>query len=254
MKALNVALMQPLFLPWVGYFELIKKVDCFVYLDDFQFSRQSWGHHNKIFSSAGGVQIISAPFNHPKSLTASYNEIHHQIDSKWKRKFLANIAQTYAKSRSVESVIPLLTLWLNTEATIMSDMSISFIEIIKQFLNIKKQIYRSSQFEYDRNAVRSQKILSLLKAVKATSYYAANGSFEYMLQDLVFPREDMPCFFQDHRPIEYKQVHSKVFVPYLSIIDALCNLPCSEVSSIISATPKWLNWEEKRCVHEATKK
>ena len=57
---MRVAISQPTYLPWLGYFDLIDQVDVFVLLDDVQFEKQSWQQRNRIKTPAG-LQWLTVP-------------------------------------------------------------------------------------------------------------------------------------------------------------------------------------------------
>ena len=109
----KVALMQPMFLPWLGYFELMDVVDVFVFLDDFQFQRQSWGHRNRLFLSPGVVGTVTVPIQHHHDLQATFLEIKESANVAWRKKFLKSMRFTYAKAPFASDIIPILEQWLS---------------------------------------------------------------------------------------------------------------------------------------------
>ena len=123
--------------------------------------------------------------------------------------------------------------------------NILFIKSICSCLNINCEFRNSS--DYPSTNKRSIRVLELLRWCLATRYYSANGSFEYMYEDSVFPVHDIDIMFQDFRHIPYKQVGSpNEFVPYLSVIDALMNTgPATTYELIKQGTVRWLTWEER---------
>lgn len=240
----RVALMQPTFLPWIGYYELLEQVDVFVFLDDFQFSRQSWGQRNQIFLSPGRAGLITLPVQHPKNIAATFLDIIPAVTPHWTKKFLNSISQSYGKAPYFHAIIPLLKEWLSCPTTTLADMLTFFIRQVALYVGIHTQVLYSSALEYDRKARRSEKIASLLHAVDARCYYSPIGSFGYMQQDALFPLEGVKTYFQNHNPKIYPQHGSSKFVPYLSAVDALFNLSPSQLRKTLRGTPRWLTWKE----------
>ncbi len=240
---LRVALMQPSFLSWTGYFELIDAVDLFVFLDDFQFSRRSWGKKNKLLINKKET-IISFPIKHSDHFATTFNETHILIDKRWEKKFLRSICESYGKAKYFEQIYPKLKEWLCSPHKNLANMLIDFTLLVKDYLSIPTETKRSSSINYNRNLYRSWKIASLLEATKATAYYSALGSFGYMREDNVFPNYHVQIYFQNHVPIPYTQIGSSHFVSHLSILDALFNLSPEETRRIMRGTAKWLTWAE----------
>ena len=241
----KVALMQPMFLPWLGYFELMDVVDVFVFLDDFQFQRQSWGHRNRLFLSPGVVGTVTVPIQHQQNLQATFLEIEESANAAWRKKFLKSMQFTYAKAPFAQDIIPMVEQWLSTTYDNVAELEIRLIEKIAEYLNIRTVLRRSSSLHItDRR--RSWRIKELLEGLGVGAYYSPRGAFGYMQEDEVFPLPGLPVYFQGFSPKPYPQVGSKTFVSHLSTLDALLNLPSSEVRSLLAGTPVWADWEQMR--------
>jgi hypothetical protein len=243
-KGPRVAMMQPMFLPWLGYFELMDTVDIFVLLDDYQFSRQGWGHRNRLFLSPGRPGIISLPIRHPNNLAATFLDITPVIDRRWLDKLEKALTQSYGRSPRFAA------LWKEIEAKLritdvsLAELEISLIEIIARRLGARAHLRRSSEFPATTGLARSERLVALLDAVQAGSYYAALGSAAYMRADGVFPISRLPVYFQDFVPAPYPQPGTTTFVPRLSALDALFNLSEPEARAVMHGTRRWLTWDE----------
>ncbi len=240
----RVALMQPTFMPWLGYYELLEQADIFVFLDDFQFSRQSWGQRNQLFLSPGRAGIITLPVQHPKNIAATFLEISPAHTAHWMKKFFTSMSQSYGKAPYFHAVMPLLEEWLKHSYANLADMLTYFICQTAKYIGIRTHVLCSSRLNYERNEQRSSKISSLLHSVGARCYYSPKGSLTYMKQDALFPLKNIITYFQRHNPKEYCQYGNAVFVPYLSVVDALFNLSPSQIRKTLRGTRRWLTWEE----------
>lgn len=243
-KGPRVALMQPTFLPWIGYFELMDSVDYFVLLDDFQFSRQSWGQRNKIFLSPGKPGIITLPIKHDNNLAASFLDIKCSENGKWKKKLLTSIYQCYRKAQYFPQLYNFMEIYINKKYNNIFEILFEYISYASQLMEIHPKILRSSQIEYDRTLHRSHKVLSILESLSTRLYYSPAGSFPYMKEDMVFPTTKVDVCFQNHIPVKYPQICSKTFIPYMSSFDVLCNVSPSQAKAISRGTNRWLTWEE----------
>ena len=239
----RVAMMQPMFLPWLGYFELMDAVDIFVFLDDFQFSRQGWGHRNRLFLSPGRPGTVSLPIRHPDNLAATFLEITPAADQRWYDKLARSLSQTYGRSANFAKTWAAIEPKIRAAGGTLAEYEIQLIEAMADQLGIRTQIRRSSEFAV-RGLGRSERLVAILDAVGAGAYYAAHGSINYMHEDGVFPLAHLPVFFQDFVPVPYRQPGASEFVPRLSALDALFNLSASEAREAIYGTRRWLPWDE----------
>lgn len=244
----SVALMQPMFLPWLGLFEMVDAADTFIFLDDFQFSRQGWGHRNRLFLSPGRLGMLSLNIEHPNSLAADFRDIKPRPNARWLRKTLASLAQTYGKAPFFHDVMNVVEPYLEEIAagqTTLAETEIGLTLALASLMGISADIRRSSEFAID-GLSRSERVLALIEAVGGTIYYAAQGAAGYMLEDGVFTGNDPFVLFQDFQPRPYSQPWSDNFEPRLSVIDLLFSVGPGTARAYLRGTPRWLGMEEIR--------
>jgi len=238
--------MQPAFLPWLGYFELIDAVDIFVVLDDFQFSRQNRGHRNRLFVAKNQVDYISIPVLHKNDLNLSFKETFVLDFGRWREKFLRSTQIVYGKTNFFGSVFPILEKWLgkfDKSQVNVAELEISFLREITTYLGIFTELRLSSEADAAQ-LKRSARVAYLLRHFGCTEYYSVFGAFSYMKEDGVFPLPGIVIQFQNFQARPYRQYHSSEFVPNLSILDALFNVAPPEVLSLVRSTNPWLTWKE----------
>jgi hypothetical protein len=241
---MNVAMMQPSFLPWLGYFELIYKSDIFILLDDFQFSVQSYHQRNRLFVNKGQVDWYTVPVKKSSSFQKPLNDTQINENIPWRIKSWKRIQQNYAKAPYFKPYADSMEQWLLSPAVNLAEQNIAFIKLICEIFRIERVFLKSSEFSSKKN--RSEHVVELLQWANASSYYCANGSFDYMFQDHVFPISDVEVLFQNFTPIPYPQIGSPdKFIPYLCVIDALFNIgPDKTLRLIKEGTSEWLTWEK----------
>lgn len=246
---MDVAMMQPSFLPWQGFFELIYQADVFVFLDDFQFSLQSYHQRNRLFVNQGQVDWYTVPVRKSESFKALLSETMINDSIPWRQKFWKRIQQNYSKTPYYKTISPVFEEWLLTPKANLAIQNIDFIQIVTNLLGLRKNFRYSSQFA--TSATRSQRVLEILRWCNAKRYFCAKGSFGYMLEDGVFPLSDIEVVFQNFVPVEYFQVGSKnMFIPYLSILDAIFNIgPEQTLELVKNGTRKWLTWRDMLSCH-----
>lgn len=240
---MKIAMMQPAFLPWQGFFELISKSDLFIILDDFQFSVQSYHQRNRLFVSKEQIDWYTIPIVKSSSVGKALNDAEINSNPTWRIKMWKRIQQNYSKAAYFGEISPLIEQWLLNRKGTLAEFNCTFIEIVCRLLKIDTEIRLSSQFKTPSR--RSEKVLDLLHWVKATKYLCAKGAFGYMKEDAVFPVDDIEILFQDYNPRQYSQVGSpNKFVPFLSVLDALLNIgPGQTIDLINNGTDKWLTWD-----------
>lgn len=243
-KRMRVAMMQPAFMPWQGFFELIYQTERFLILDDFQFSIQSYHQRNRLFVNKGQVDWYSVPVRKSLSFEAPLNKTFINEDIPWRTKMWKRIQQNYSKANHYLQIAPYVENWLSERGKSLATQNIAFIKLACDILDLKREFVLSSQFS--SSAQRSKRVVELLRLNDADTYYCAKGSFDYMLADGLFPLNDIKVLFQDFQPKAYPQIGSPDhFIPYLSILDALMNVgPEQTVTRITEGTPKWLTWDE----------
>jgi hypothetical protein len=241
---MKVAMMQPSFMPWQGFFELIYKSDIFIFLDNFQFSVQSYHQRNRLFVNKEQVDWYSVPVQKSISFKSPLNETKINESVPWRKKMWKRIQQNYGRTPYFGEIAPHIENWLFTSMQSLAEQNISFIKIVCSFLNFHPHFVLSS--ENYSNLQRSHRVIELIRLVGATCYLSAKGAFEYMFEDGVFPVKNITVLFQDFQPLPYPQICSDgVFVPYLSILDALMNIgPHATAELVKSGTKQWLTWDE----------
>lgn len=243
---MKISMMQPTFLPWMGYFELIMKADVFIFLDDFQYSVQSYHQRNRLFINKNQVDWYTVPVIKNKSFEKPINEVVINEQNPWRKKFLKRIENNYSKAEYYSDVFPIIKEVLEEKHQNLAQLNMRIIELIIKNLQIDTEIRRSSEFSSEKK--RSERVLELLKLTGAKEYYSAQGSFEYMFEDKIFPVKEIDVYFQDFVPQEYKQIgSSENFIPYLSVIDVLMNNGFDNTKELISSgTREWLDWSQMK--------
>ena len=241
---MKVAMMQPTFLPWQGYFELIHQSDRFVLGDDSQYSVSSYHQRNRLFVEAGKVVWYTVPVQKKESFGMALNRARTSDDRTWREKMWRQIRQNYAKAAYFAQVAPPVERWLLAPAESLAALNIGFIRLACELMGLRREFRLASELPMTQS--RSGRVLELLRWCEADQYYCARGSFGYMQAEGLFPVEGIEVFFQNYVPRPYPQVGAKPdFVPYLSVLDALLNVgPEATLAMIAHGTGRWSTWSE----------
>lgn len=211
---MKIGLMQPYFLPYLGYFQLIAAVDKFVVYDDVQYIR-GWINHNFIWSR-GGPQRIVLPLR-GRSLNLNINQI--QVLPNSESKLLKTIRQTYSKAPQFEVVMPLIEKILTHSNLRLSEFLMNSVVVICDYLELGTNILLSSSLLKTEGKTGQDRVIDICRQLEATEYINAPGGTS--LYDPVAFRNQQICLsFLIPRKIEYAQ-YGPHFTPNLSILDVL---------------------------------
>ncbi|WP_419902612.1 WbqC family protein [Kiloniella sp.] len=215
----RIAIMQPTYLPWIGYFGLMQSVDTFVLLDSVQFAKRSWQQRNQI-KTANGAQWLSVPVMSKGKRDQKICEVELDLGPKSFTNHRQVIEHSYRKAPNFDVMgQPILELY-NKSYNRLVDLNIDLIQCIKDLLNINTPVVRSSEIHGE--GVKADLLLSLCQGLEATEYVSPPGSKSYLNETDVFLRADLPVrYFNFNHPV-YPQMYGD-FLPYMSCIDLLFN-------------------------------
>jgi hypothetical protein len=214
----RVAIMQPYFLPYIGYFQLIKSVDEFILYDNIQYTKKGWINRNRILVN-GSDRLITLPV---KKDSDYLNVVDREISDTWntdKKSLLNLIKSSYSKAPYFRETYELLKECLAVEHTNLFEFIHQTLLKINRYVEIETPITISSTIPIDHSLKSEEKVLSLCKAVGATMYINAIGGQHLYSKDR-FATHKIQLQFIKSDTIQYSQF-SNNFVPWLSIVDVL---------------------------------
>jgi hypothetical protein len=243
-----VAMMQPTFLPWAGYFGQIDAADRFVLLDDFQFQRRSFHHRNRLFVSRDRVGWVTVPVGHTgRSDRPLLNEVRPALSGRAQDKLLRQLLTVYGGSEHFSSVLPLLERAITRQWPSLADLNISVIGELCQLIGLESSFVRSA--ELGSAGSRSVRVAELLRTVGAEVFIAAAGAEGWLREDGLFPIPGVDVYFQRYEPARYSQRHSSQFVPYLSIVDMLLQIgPERTLERVRAGATEFVDWNNRPVV------
>lgn len=221
--------MQPTYMPWTGYFNLMSQVDCFVYLDDAQYQRSSWHNRNRILLK-GIPNWLTVPVIRC-NLKASIDEVVVDDKSPWRRKHLTTLSNAYSRieygSEMLEAVEPLR----DASLTHLSNLNIALLDMLRSKLNITTPTIRSSELGIDGK--RTRRLIDILTHLGATEYVTPIGAIDYLQVDRFTEHCPVQLRMHDFQPAVYVQRNVTAFVSHLSILDVVGNLGWKGTQSYI---------------------
>jgi hypothetical protein len=226
----TIAIMQPTYLPWLGYFDLIDQVDDFVLLDDVEFSRQSWQQRNRI-KTAQGEQWLTMPVLWRGKSDQKICAVMINLEAKGKEKHLKTIMQAYAKAPFLKRYIEELSEIMIKPYPLLVELNIALIYWFCQKLGITTNLILSSKINAEGKKV--ERLINICKYLGATKYLSPPGSKVYIDENDHFPENGIELQYQNYQHPVYKQLY-RVFLPFMSTLDLLFNEGTNSLSIIRS--------------------
>jgi len=215
---MKVAIMQPYFFPYIGYFQLINSVDEFIVYDNIQYTKKGWINRNRMLEN-GKDSIFSIPLKHDSDYLNVDDRFLSDDWNKWREKLLNRVNSAYKKSPYFEEGYNLFEICVqNKNYNLFQFIFTSLIATCK-YLGIKTPLLISSCVNIDHSLRSRDKVVALCKSRNANTYINPIGGMElYKRED--FKKEGIDLFFCKAKPFEYPQFKNN-FVPWLSILDVI---------------------------------
>lgn len=215
---MKVAIMQPYFLPYIGYFQLINAVDKFVIYDNIQFSKKGWINRNRILVNGKDV-LVSLPLKKDSDYLNIGGRFIADSFEEDKFKILSRVKNAYQKAPEFAVVFSLFEKIVKYEEKNLFYFILNSLTILCAYMEIKTEFVISSKVPINHALKAQEKVIALCDKLKASTYVNAIGGMElYSRED--FEKGNIKLSFIKSHPIEYPQFKD-VFVPWLSIIDIL---------------------------------
>jgi len=213
-----VGIMQPYIFPYVGYFQLVKAVDKFVFYDDVNFINRGWINRNNILVN-GLEHLFTIPL-----FKASQNKLIKDINISFpefeREKFLKKIEFSYKKAPFFKEAFNLILSVVNTQEDSLSRYTANSVEAVAKYLNLKTEFYFSSETSPETKGFdKADRLIAITKSFGSKNYYNALGGAKLYDKEY-FASQGIQLNFCKSIETPYKQFDDN-FVPNLSIIDVI---------------------------------
>lgn len=217
---MKIAVMQPTYLPWIGYFDLMDDSDVFIFHDSIQFEKQSWQQRNQI-KTPTELRWLSVPVLIAGRSTQLINEVEIVRTAGFPQKHVNQLEEHYRRAPHFKRYFPELRAILTDPALSLSQLNQALIRAMAGMLGLSPRFMTSSTMQ--ATGVRSERLVNLCRELGATTYLSPLGSAGYMLEDrALFEQAGLTVVFQHYEHPRYRQV-SEPFLPFASAVDVLFN-------------------------------
>ncbi|MDQ7826050.1 MAG: WbqC family protein [Candidatus Eremiobacteraeota bacterium] len=215
---MTIGILQPGYLPWLGFFEQLYRSDLFVIYDDVTFDKGGWRNRNRI-KTPGGWCWLTVPLEQENLTATLVKDVKINNRTDWKKKHLASIAQYYRKARFFTETIGIFEEAYGKHWEMLIDIDMFFIRRLMEFLEIDRPLVCSSSLaiEGDRNG----RLISLCMHFGADRFYEGKAGAAYIEEER-FRSHGIEVLFQEYVHPVYTQLYGE-FVPYLSVADLTFN-------------------------------
>jgi hypothetical protein len=225
---MRVGILQPGYLPWLGFFEQVYRCDVFVLYDDVQFDKNSWRNRNRI-KTPDGPLWLTVPVSHRGHTSQTLLETKISEKKRWRRKHLNSIKTYYGKAPYFDRYIEDLTRFYQQEWSYLVDLDIALINYFLKELGITTPILRSS--ELGISGKKTDRLIAICKSLGATAFYEGAAGRNY-IEEEKFRQAGIELEYQDYQHPVYPQLYGE-FIPYLSVIDLMFNCGNESLKIII---------------------
>jgi hypothetical protein len=213
---MRAAIMQPYFLPYIGYFQLIGSVDVFVVYDNIKYTKKGWINRNRMLKN-GGDAMFSVPLRKGSDfLGVRERELAIDFD---RDKLLDQFKGAYTKAPFFSGTFPLLERIVRCQAQNLFEYVRHSIACVCGHLGLTTELRTSSDIAIRHELKGQEKVLALCQAIGADIYINPIGGTQLYSKD-EFVARGIELKFIRSRPIEYPQYDGE-FVPWLSIVDVM---------------------------------
>jgi hypothetical protein len=229
-----IGILQPGYLPWLGFFEQMYRSDIFVLYDDVQYDKNGWRNRNRI-KTTNGALWLTIPVKFKLNQAELICEVKIDNSQKWRKKHFVAIQQSYSKAPFFQNYLGIFQEAYSRDWDLLIDIDIYFIEKLAAALGIgNTKLVRSSSLGIQGE--RTERLIKICKAFGADTFYEGISGKNY-IDEAEFLREGIKVRFQEYHHPEYQQMHGG-FISYLSVVDLLFNHGEESLAILLNHTPE----------------
>ncbi|HEV8342733.1 MAG TPA: WbqC family protein [Candidatus Binatia bacterium] len=216
---MRIVVLQPSYLPWLGYFDQMFKSDAFVVYDDVQYDKNGWRNRNRI-KTPQGTQWLTVPVLIKGRNFPLNREIEINNSVSWRTKQLRSVVQNYRNAPFFNQYIGALEDILGRPWKLLVDLNMAFIYNLVEQLGLNARIYLASDLKIPKVG-KTERLIEICRYFRADTFLEGDAGKNYM-DEAFFSREGIRLEYHGYQHPVYQQLHGD-FVPYMSVIDLLFN-------------------------------
>lgn len=215
MPATRLVVLQPSYLPWLGYFDQYAWCDHFVVYDDVQYDKHGWRNRNRILT-AQGIHWLTVPVRVKGLELPPIREV--RVDGLgWRRKHLESLRQAYSKAPYFDWLFPGLQEYFSQEWESLLEWNLSGLRLLCQTLGLPWKVRLASELPVSGR--KTERLVGICRHLQATDYLTGDAARDY-LDESQFREAGVTVLWHRYPHPVYPQ-RGKEFTPYLSIVDLM---------------------------------
>jgi hypothetical protein len=230
---MNIVGSQPMFLPWIGFFEQIKLADIFVHDDEVDLARASFTTRVQVKTGRGSVWL-SEPIKHNHS-PCLIKEAELIDDGHWRKKHLETLRHSYSRAKHFDIMFEIAKRIYEFPSDSLAKFNQNAIEIIADWLGLRTTFVHGAEVGIESR--KSQRVLDFCLHFGAKRYITGHGALNYLDYSL-FEKHNIEVCYMQYRKTPYPQLHGE-FTPYVTILDAIANCGDDTSSLLTSDAVYW---------------
>lgn len=233
----SVCIMQPAYLPWIGYFQRIAMSDAYVWLDHVKIdenNKTKFTNRNRILT-AKGPDWLTIPYLKHSSPGLIINELLIDKSKNWQKKHWDKIKINYKNAPYFREHLPFFEDYYSKNFDLLTDAIEASTKYMLDFFGLDTPLIKSSSL--GRLRAKSELNLDICHKLKAELYIAGPFSRGY-LDKAIFQDNGIKVVYHDFVPAPYKQAQQG-FVPYLSALDLMFNTSADEARKVLLSNSTW---------------
>lgn len=226
-----VAIHQPTFLPWLGWWDKLMRADVFVLLDEVQFPKKGGTWINRVKMLVGvEARWVTVPVDRAFRGTRSVREMQVDNSKPWRENVLGTIRGSYAGAAGVDEVLPVVEEALNVPCDRIAELNERAIRLFagRLGLDTTKLVHQS---DLGVSGTGTELLVELCSAVGGDTYLSGDGADGYLVPDL-FRSAGLALVYQEFAPPRYPQA-APDYVSGLSVVDALMSCGWSGTAELL---------------------
>jgi hypothetical protein len=213
---MTLGIMQPYFLPYIGYWQLLAAVDRFVVYDNVKYTKKGWINRNR-FLRGETTAVFTVPLKHGSDFLNIADRA--LADDFRPGKLLNAFREAYRQAPFFSEAFPLIEMIVTAPRRNLFEYLYNSIQIVANYLGIHTSLIVSSTVDIDHRLKADRKVLAICNALGATRYINSIGGRQ-LYSPTAFAEHGVELKFIQPRAVSYRQF-GEPFVPSLSIVDAM---------------------------------
>ena len=226
----RVVILQPGYIPWLGFFDQLDLADVFVIYDDVQYDKRGWRNRNRV-KGPNGIIWLTVPVYQKGKFEQRIYEVKIDNTQKWVKKHLNTLMRCYKKAPFFDLLYPELERILRKKQwEFLIDLDMEIIYKLKEILKINTPILMAS--DICKEGGKTTRLINICKKLNATHYLTGDAAKNY-IEEEKFKEANIVLEYHGYEHPEYPQRFGE-FIPYLSVVDLIFNCGDKSLSILTS--------------------